>query len=69
MGVSLLYRKRLRFMDTCQDVISDFRDAQYDAKKLLEGVETRSDEFTAAGHGDALDSTEYAFIYYRSALV
>jgi hypothetical protein len=69
MGTSLLYRKKLRFLNSCQDVISDFRDAQYDAKLLLKGVETRLDEFNTAGHGDSLDATEYAMIFYKRVLI
>jgi PBSX family phage terminase large subunit len=68
LGTSLLYRKKLRIMDTCQDVISDFKDAQYDSKQLEKGVETRLDTFDENGHADLLDCAEYAMIFYKRAL-
>ena len=68
LGTSLLYRKKLRIMDTCRDVISDFKDAQYDSKQLEKGVETRLDTFDENGHADLLDCAEYAMIFYKRAL-
>lgn len=63
-GINLLYREKLRFFNKCDDVINDFKKAQYDPKESNKGILTRLKEYDDSGHNDFIDAVEYGFTHY-----
>ena len=65
-GLNLIYNNQLHFYEACSNVINDFRNAEYDTKKIEKtGVFSRNKEYTSLGHLDSVDAVEYAFTHYK----
>ena len=65
---SLLFKGRLRFLDKCKFTIMAFESAQYNPKKLEQGIEERLDEPQNNTMCDELDAVDYGVIYFRDDL-
>lgn len=68
-GTNLLYKGRLRFYKSCNDIVEDFRNAVYDNSKIEKsGKFERLKEYSERGHLDGIDAVEYAFTHYKNKL-
>lgn len=62
---SLLFKGRLRFHSSCTHTIAAFELAQYNPKKLEQGIEERLDEPQNGTLCDELDAVDYGVIYFK----
>jgi PBSX family phage terminase large subunit len=67
-GINLIWLKRLRAYDNCQDTIRSYNEAQYDPKESAKGIFVRWDDPVKGTMIDNIDATEYGVSSYRYEL-
>lgn len=67
-GINLLYKGRLRFLNTCVNTIQSFKSAIYNPKKEKLGKYERLDDPPNGTRIDHIDAVEYGFTEFKHEL-